>query len=165
LKQVEIERKWDMSANEGVVAGVLGKVGDFEERVKGFDRLLLTLEERSNPHMVGHTEGGRTIRLSLERGTELIDGDVIAVDGDVAIVVAAAPEDIFVVSPRDAVEWGVAGYQLGNLHKQVRFTHDTMLTPADAAVAGILDRLEIPYDRGMTPFVGKRYGSHHHHHD
>lgn len=154
-----------MSSSDGVVSKVLGNVGDFEKKVKGFDRLLLTSEERSNPHLVKRTETGRIIRISLERGTGLVDGDVVAVDGDVAIVVAEATEDLFLVSPRDAIEWGVAGYQLGNLHKQVQFTHDTMLTPADATVAGVLDRLEIPYTRAMTAFVGKRYGSHHHHHD
>ena len=131
------------------------------------DQLLLTSEERSSPHMVGHTEGGRTVRLSLPRGTELNDGDVLALDGDMAIVVTAAPEDLFVVTPRDALEWGVIGYQLGNLHRPVRFTNDMMLTPADPMVADLLNRLKIPYDRRMTPFVGRRYGSHtdHHHHD
>ena len=153
--------------NGGIVTGVLGTIGDFKERVMASDQLLLTSEERSSPHMVGHTEGGRTVRLSLPRGTELNDGDVLALDGDVAIVVTAAPEDLFVVTPRDALEWGVIGYQLGNLHKPVRFTNDMMLTPADPMVADLLNRLKIPYDRRMTPFVGRRYGSHtdHHHHD
>jgi urease accessory protein len=155
-----------MAANQGVVTEVLGTVDGFKEKVKGFDRLLLTSEERSSPHLVGHTEGGRTMRISLPRGSELNDGDVIAVEGDVAIVVAAAPEELFVVSPREAVEWGVAGYQLGNLHKPVRFTHDTMLTPVDATVADVLSQRGIPYERRMTPFVGKRYGAYgvHHHH-
>lgn len=153
--------------NGGIVTGVLGTIGDFKERVMASDQLLLTSEERSSPHMVGHTEGGRTVRLSLPRGTELNDGDVLALDGDVAIVVTAAPEDLFVVTPRDALEWGVIGYQLGNLHRPVRFTNDMMLTPADPMVADLLNRLKIPYDRRMTPFVGRRYGSHtdHHHHD
>ncbi len=154
-----------MSANEGVVTEVLGTEDDFKERVKGFDRLLLTSEERSSPHMVGHTEGGRAMRLSLPRGTELNDGDVLALDGDVAIVVTAAPEDLFVVTPKDALEWGVIGYQLGNLHRPVRFTKDTMLTPADPMVADVLNRLKIPYAKRLTPFVGRRYGSHTGHHE
>lgn len=153
-----------MSANEGMVTEVLGTEDDFKERVKGFDRLLLTSEERSSPHMVGYTEGGRTVRLSLPRGTELNDGDVLTLDGDVAIVVTAAQEDLFVVTPKDALEWGVIGYQLGNLHRPVRFTKDTMLTPADPMVADMFSRLKIPYDKRLTPFVGRRYGSHTGHH-
>lgn len=148
-----------------IVTEVLGTIGDFKEKVTASDQLLLTSEERSSPHMVGHTEGGRTMRLSLPRGTELNDGDVLALDGDVAIVVTAAPEDLFVVTPKDALEWGVIGYQLGNLHRPVRFTKDTMLTPADPMVADMLNRLKIPYDKRLTPFVGRRYGSHTGHHE
>ncbi len=154
-----------MIGEEGVVVEVLGKADDFKENVKGFDRLLLTAEERSSPHMVRQTEGGRNMRLSIPRGIELMDGDVIAVDGEIAIVIAAAPEDLFVVSPRDALEWGVTGYLLGNLHSPVRFNHDSLLTPADSGVAGVLDRLKVPYVQRVTPFTGKRYGAHHHHHD
>jgi urease accessory protein len=103
----------------------------------------------------------------MPRGTELNDGDVLALVDDVAIVVTAAPEDLFVVTPKDALEWGVGGYQLGNLHRPVRFTREMMLTPADPMVGDVLDNLGIPYDRRMTPFVGFRYGSHtsHHQHD
>ena len=155
------------SFNEDVVTRVLGTIDDFKDKVTASDKLSLTSEERLNPHMVGHTEGGRTVRLSLPRGTELNDEDVLALDGDVAIVVASTPEDLLVLTPRDALEWGVAGYQLGNLHKPVRFTNDMMLTPADPMVADLLNRLKIPYDRRTTSFVGRRYGSHidYHHHD
>jgi urease accessory protein len=149
-----------------VITAVLGRIADFEDRVREQDPLLLSSEERASPHMLGHTEGGRSLRISMARGTELNDGDVLALDGEVAIVVQAAAEELFVVSPTDAYTWGVAGYQLGNLHRPVRFTEDAMLTPADAMVADMLGRLAIPYERKTMPFVGKRYGSHiggHHH--
>ena len=82
------------------------------------------------------------------------------------LVVQAAAEELFIVCPNDALSWGVAGYQLGNLHRPVRFGEGAMLTPADAMVADMLGRLDIPYERKTMPFVGKRYGSHtggHHH--
>jgi len=149
-----------------VITGVLGTIADFEERVQQQDPLLLNSEERASPHMLGHTEGGRDLRISMPRGTELNDGDVLALDGDTAIVVQAAPEELFVVSPNTAYSWGVAGYQLGNLHRPVRFTEGAMLTPADAMVADMLERLGIDFERKTMPFIGKRYGSHtggHHH--
>ena len=149
-----------------VITGVLGTITKYKDRVRAQDPLLLNSEERASPHMLGHTEGGRDIRISMPRGTELNDGDVLALDCDVAIVVQAAPEELFVVSPGDAFTWGVAGYQLGNLHRPVRFTGNSMLTPADPMVADMLDRLGIAFERKKMPFVGKRYGSHtgsHHH--
>ena len=149
-----------------VITGVLGTITKYKDRVRAQDPLLLNSEERASPHMLGHTEGGREIRISMPRGTELHDGDVLALDGDVAIVVQAAPEELFVVSPGDSFTWGVAGYQLGNLHRPVRFTGNAMLTPADPMVADMLDRLGIAFERKKMPFVGKRYKSHtrsHHH--
>ncbi len=143
--------------NRDVVTMVLGTLVDFQDQVMAIDRLLLTLLERTSPHMVGHTEGGRTVRISLPRGTELHERDVLAVDGNVAIVVAAATENLIVITPRDALEWGIVGYQVGNLHRQVRFTDEAVLTPADSEVAKLLDRLGIPHDRVMAPFVGKQY--------
>ncbi len=151
----------------GVITEVLGTLDDLEDRVRSEDPLLLTSEQRASPHMVGRTEGGRSLRISLPRGDELNDGDVLAVDGDVAVVVRAAPEALYVIRPKDPVAWGVAGFQIGNLHRPVRFTEDAMLTPADPMVADLLERLGIEYEKRTIPFIGKRYGSHsgHHHHD
>ena len=106
------------------------------------------------------------MRISLPRGTEINDGDVLALEGTTAVVARAAPEALYVVSPGDAYTWGVAGYQLGNLHRPVRFTEDGMLTPADPMVADLLTRLGIAFEERTIPFVGRRYGAHGaHHHD
>ena len=108
------------------------------------------------------------MRISLPRGTEINDGDVLALDGTTAVVARAAPEALYVVRPEDAYTWGVAGYQLGNLHRPVRFTDEGMLTPADPMVADLLTRLGIAFEEQTIPFVGRRYGAHgahHHHHD
>ena len=123
------------------------------------DPLLLTSDERASPHLVRSTVDGRTVRMSLPRESELHGGDVLALEGDVAIVVRAAPEDLFVIEPHDALLWGIAGFQLGNLHRPVRFTDTAMLTPADAMVADVLNRLNIRYARQTIPFEGRRYGS------
>ena len=153
---------------KGLVTEILGNVDDLQDKVKGFDRLFLTSEERSSPHLLGKTEGGRNIRISLPRGTELNDGDVIGLDEDIAVIVAAADEDLFVISPNSPIEGGIAGYQLGNLHRPVRFAENNkILTPFDPIVSDVLDQLRIPYKRLKLPFIGKRYGAHkaHHHHD
>lgn len=151
-----------------LVTEVLGTAADLAPRYRREDPLPLSSEERASPHRLGRTEGGRSVRISLPRGSELQDGDVLAIEGEVAVVVRAAPEQLFLVRPADALGWGVAGFQLGNLHRPVRFTDTALLTPADPMVADLLDRLAIPYERAEAPFVGRRYGSfvgHHHDHD
>jgi len=150
-----------------VITATLGSASALAGQFESEDPLSLTAEERASPHLVGRTEGGRELRISLPRESELQDGDVLSIDGGVAVVVRAAAEPLYVVRPRSSMEWGVAGFQLGNLHRPVRFGDDAMLTPADPMVADLLSRLDIAYEERTIPFVGKRYGSfvgHHHAH-
>ncbi|UBF29995.1 urease accessory protein UreE (plasmid) [Kovacikia minuta CCNUW1] len=137
-----------------VITEVLGTLTDIQP--KHIDPLLLTSEERLSPHGVVYTANQRKLRISLPRSTELQDGDVLAIDGEVAIVVAAAPEDLFVISPANSLDWGMTGFNLGNLHRSVRFTDSAILTPADPLVADLLTRLGIPFERQTIPFVGQR---------
>jgi urease accessory protein UreE len=158
-----------------VVTKIIGTVETLNGHFQREDPLLLTSDERASPHLVGSTVGGRSVRVSLPRESELHSGDVLALEGEVAIVVRAASEDLLVIEPRDALQWGIAGFQLGNLHRPVRFTATAMLTPTDGMVADLLNRLNISYARRTIPFEGKRYGSftghghgaggHHHDHD
>lgn len=150
-----------------VITSSLGSVSELRQSFKQEDPLPLTAEERSSPHLLARSQAGRELRISFPRESELNDGDVLAIEGDVAVVVRAAAETLYVVSPKTAFDWGVAGFQLGNLHRPVRFSEAAMLTPADPMVADILQRLDIAYEEKFIPFTGKRYGSfvgHHHDH-
>jgi urease accessory protein len=152
-----------------VVTRIVGRLADLKDKVTASDPLVLTSEERSSAHFVRSTEQGRTVRVSLPRGTEIADGDVLAIDAGVAVVATAAPEDLLAVTPRGApIDWAAVGYQLGNLHRPMRFAEDRMLTPVDAMVEDLLQRMGVPFQRVRAPFVGRRYGSmtgHHHDHD
>ncbi len=143
-----------------VVTEILGTVADgagpLAAQFVQTDALVLTSEERLSPHGVAYTAGGRKVRLSLPRGLELGDGDVLAIDAGVAIVVTAAPEDVFVVAPASALDWGRVGFNLGNLHRPVRFTETAILTPADPLVADLFQRLGIVFERQTVPFTGQR---------
>jgi len=147
-----------------VIERILDQIDTLTPRPAKRDRLVLSSEERASPHMVAYTESGRAVRMSLQRGSELNEGDVLAIYDDTAIVVAAAEEELFFVRPKDAFDASVAGYQLGNLHRPVRFTREALLTPADPMVADLLQRLGIAFERRRAPFVGARYGAYAAHH-
>lgn len=153
-----------------VITAVVGTIAEMAAPSGGEDALRLTSEERASAHMAAVTEGGRAVKLSLPRGSELSDGDVLAVDGDKMIVVRAANERLFSIAPGSALLWGVAAFHLGNLHRPVRFGDNAMLTPADAKVADVLRGSGITFNTCDAPFVGVRYGSyaghdHDHSHD
>ncbi|MGA0533017.1 hypothetical protein [Hansschlegelia sp. KR7-227] len=132
------------------------------------DALELTSEERASPHFSARTLGGRQVRVSLPRGTELQDGDVLLREGALAVVVRAAAEKLLWLTPRgNDVEWRAACYQLGNLHRPARFLAEGILTPRDPMVLQMLRGLDVAVEEVTRPFVGRRFGAAgaHHHHD
>lgn len=150
-----------------IITSVIGHVSELKAS-KEIDPLELTSDERASPHFAATTRSGREIRISLPRGTELQDGDVLGFDDDTAIVVKAKDEDLLFIKPgSDAIAWWAACYQLGNFHRPARFREDGVLTPNDPLAAQMLQRLGIAVERIHAPFVGRRFGAAgaHHHHD
>jgi len=156
-----------MTTDVPVVASVLGKVAELDPPIETVDPLELTAEQRERAHLRARSTGNRELIISLPRGEELHDGDVIYVEGGVAIVVVAAPEDLLEVRPRTTREWALAPYQLGTLHRPARFLPDAILTPYDRSSEEALRALGVPARRTTCDFVGERSGAlmyHHHRH-
>lgn len=151
-----------------VVTCVVGNVSALENGV-ALDVLALTSAQRASAHFSAQTTNGRTVRVSLPRGSELHEGDVLEVADGVAVVVVAAAEDLLLVKPgADTMMWWVACYQLGNLHRPARFSGNGILTPYDPKALNVLRGFGAVIERVNRPFIGKRFGavqSHHHHHD
>ena len=145
-----------MTTDVPVVAAVLGKLADLNRPVEAVDELALTTAERERAHLRARSRGNRELIISLPRGQELHDGDVVHVEGGVAVVVVAAPEDVLEVRPRTAREWALAAYQLGNLHRPARFLGDAILTPYDRSTAKVLLALGVATRRTTRSFVGER---------
>jgi len=142
-----------------IITEIAATISEFVDQSFEEDRVLLTSEERASPHMKVTSQGGRSLHLSLPRGQELDDGDILQIDGQTLVVVRAAPEQLFVIKPNSSINWAIAGFQLGNLHRPVRFTEDSMLTPEDPMVAEILSKLNINYSQQKVPFSGRRVGA------
>ena len=142
-----------------IITAVIGKRNEIDSKY-GIDPLLLTSDERASAHFLARTASGRIVRVSLPRGTDLQDGDVLAIEGHWAIVVTAAEEDLLFIQPgSDDIHWWAACYQLGNLHRPARFLDDGILTLGDPMVMQILAGLGVRVERVRRPFVGRRFGS------
>jgi urease accessory protein len=132
------------------------------------DEIALTSEERASAHFSALTRDGRQVRVSLPRGSELQDGDVLVRDRNAAVVVRAAKEELLWLTPKgDTVAWSAACYQLGNLHRPARFLDDGVLTPQDMMVLQMMRSLDVSVEQVYRPFIGRRFGAAgaHHHHD
>lgn len=149
----------------GVISSVIGQRSELPVNAE-VDLLELTSEERASPHFAAITGEGRELRVSLPRGSELQDGDILCFDDETAVVVKAKDEDLLLIKPGDdSVLWWAACYQLGNFHRPARFRDDGILTPNDPLAAQMLARLGVQVERLSAPFVGRRFGAagaHHH---
>ncbi|HEV3406795.1 MAG TPA: urease accessory protein UreE, partial [Candidatus Dormibacteraeota bacterium] len=145
-----------MAIGVPVVEAVLGNLTELDRPVEAVDELDLTAEERERAHLRARSRGNRELIISLPRGVELHDGDVVYIEDGVTVVVVAAPEDVLEVSPRTPREWALAAYQLGNLHRPARFLPDAILTPYDRSSAETLRALGVATHRVKRGFVGER---------
>jgi urease accessory protein len=145
-----------MAIGVPVVEAVLGNLTELDRPVEAVDELELTAEERERAHLRARSRGNRELIISLPRGIELHDGDVVYIEDGVAVVVVAAPEDVLEVNPRTPREWALAAYQLGNLHRPARFLPDAILTPYDRPAAETLRGLGVVTRRVRRGFVGER---------
>ena len=159
-----------------VVEHVIGKLADLRPAPSSVDTVSLSAEQRERPHLRVRSEQGRELVISLPRGAELDEGDVLATDEGVVVAVSAALEDLIEVRPISARQWAMSSNQLGNLHRPVRFLAETMLTPYDHILDHVLHDMEVPFKRVERGFVGERvpafsgghghgHGPGHHHHD
>jgi urease accessory protein len=153
-----------MATDVPIVEAVLGNLTELDQPVEAVDELELTTEERERAHLRARSRGNRELIISLPRGEELHDGDVVYLEDGVAVVVAAAPEDVLEVNPRTPREWALAAYQLGNLHRPARFLPDAILTPYDRSSAEMLRALGVATHRVKRGFVGERCRTLTHHH-
>lgn len=148
------------------MTAVLGTLANLDRPIEAVDEIALTATERERAHLRVRSKGNRELIISLPRGEELHDGDIVRIDSDVAIVVVAALEDVLEVRPRTTKEWALAAYQLGNLHRPARFLDDAILTPYDRSSADALRALGVPTRQTTRGFVGERCRAlAHHPHD
>jgi urease accessory protein len=123
-------------------------------RAYALDTMTLGWEARTHVHGRRTTDGGVEFGTSLPRATVLRDGDCFVLDPERLVVsVIAKPEAVFVVEPRDAQEWGLFAYHIGNRHQPLMITEHALVCPVAPGVAQLLDQHHMPYRPDRQPFT------------
>ena len=91
------------------------------------DVVKLDWEARQKCRQRLKTEAGREEGLALPTGTVIYPGDILFQDAVVEIVVEALPEKVFVLRPERIEDYGLACYQIGNLHRPIAFDDGAIL--------------------------------------
>ncbi|GAA5500906.1 urease accessory protein UreE [Deinococcus xinjiangensis] len=98
---------------------------------------------------------GAELLLALPTGTVLMPGSVLETRDGLSYVVAAAPEDVAVISPRSISEAARVAHAVGNLHRDFIEDNGVFLVLWDAPIELLLTRLGVHFERETRPFHGR----------
>jgi urease accessory protein len=118
------------------------------------DTVTLGWEDRTHVHGRRQTDGGVEFATSLPRGTVLRAGDWLVLEAErLLVAVVERAEAVFVVEPRDAPEWALFAYHIGNRHQPVMITAGALVCPDVPGVEALLQQHRMPYVRAAAPFT------------
>ena len=153
-----------------IIESILGNIKEYAVGDRRLEKVVLDRDGLSKPHQKLKTQSGESFGLSLPHGAALSPGDVIFADEDRVIAVELAPEDALVIRPAGQMQWARAAYNIGNMHQRAFIQEDCIITPYDAILQSIMQKLHVPCERTVCPIDGVRAnvsqseGHHHHHH-
>ena len=120
----------------------------------GRDTITLGWEARLKARGRRRSDGGVEFGTSLPRGVILRAGDCLLLEPPRLVVgVIEQPEPVCVIEPRNASEWGLFAYHLGNGHQPLMITEGRLICPNVAGVESLLQHYRIPYVRAQLPFT------------
>ena len=122
----------------------------------------MTAHDRRRVRRMIEAPDGVRFPLELPTGTILQPGQVLHQDDERVYVVAAAPEEVLVISPRTFAEAARVGHLVGNLHRDIEVDGETVIALADTALADRLRRADVPFVEGQRAFHGRAPGEHAH---
>lgn len=122
----------------------------------------MTAHDRRRVRRLIEAPDGARFPLELATGTVLQPGQVLHREGARAYVVAAAPENVLVISPRGIAEAARVGHLIGNLHRDLEADGGEIVALADSALAERLRRAGVPYVEDQRAFHGRAPGEHAH---
>jgi urease accessory protein len=122
----------------------------------------MTAHDRRRVRRIVEAPDGTKFPLELPTGTVLHPGQELHRDGSRTYVVAAAPEDVLVIRPRDLAEAARMGHLIGNLHRNLEADGGEVVALADAALAERLRRAGVPFTEERRAFHGRAPGEHAH---
>lgn len=115
----------------------------------------LTAADRRRVRRRLRAPDGAELLLAYPTGTVLTTGRVLEERGGVSYVVAAAPEEVAVITPRTLGEAARVAHAIGNLHRDLVEDGPVFLALWDAPLELLLTRLGVPFTRETRPFLGR----------
>jgi len=132
------------------------------------DTVVLAHDERHLRRKLLHLANGDMVMLDLKEPVLFSHGDLLVLDSGDVIEIAAAPEKLFEISPRDRVHLLELAWHLGNRHLAAQIEEDRILILRDHVIRAMLEGLGAGVAEVTEPFQPVRgayhaSGGHNHH--
>jgi urease accessory protein len=129
--------------------GYHARLHELEHR-DGIEFLYIPPDEAGGRRFRLTTDRGTDCAVSLDRGEDLVDGALLFIDADRAVIARFGEQTVLRLSPVDAAAALKLGWNAGNLHWRVRFDGDCLVVLVDGAKADYRARIAQLLDDGAV---------------
>ena len=126
---------------------ILGNIKDMEDIHCHVERIYLESDELLKRVLRVTSDHGHEYGISLPKGSEMRDGDILFNDGHNMVVISVKEDDVIVITPRDINEMGEIAHNLGNKHLPVQIEDGKIIIQYDYLVEKFLQDLQINFGR------------------
>lgn len=132
------------------------------------DTISLPHDLRHLRRKVLHLSNGEMVMLDLKEAVLFADGDRLILEDGSNVAIAAAPEKLFEIKPRDPLHLIELAWHLGNRHLSAQIEEGRILILRDHVIRQMLEGLGATIAEVEEPFHPVRgayhaHGSHDHH--
>ena len=111
------------------------------------ERIYLESDELLKRVLRVTSDHGHEYGISLPKGSEMKDGDILFNDGHNIIVISVKEDDVIVITPRDINEMGEIAHNLGNKHLPVQIEDGKIIIQYDYLIEKFLQDLKVNFER------------------
>lgn len=126
---------------------ILGNIKDMEDIHCHVERIYLESDELLKRVLRVTSDHGHEYGISLPKGSEMRDGDILFNDGHNMVIISVKEDDVIVITPRDINEMGEVAHNLGNKHLPVQIEDGKIIIQYDYLVEKFLQDLQINFER------------------
>ena len=126
---------------------ILGNIKDMTDIHCHIERIYLESDELLKRVLRVTSDHGHEYGISLPKGSEMKDGDILFNDGHNIVVISVKEDDVIVITPRDINEMGEITHNLGNKHLPVQIEDGKIIIQYDYLIEKFLQDLKVNFER------------------
>ncbi|MGX4598649.1 hypothetical protein [Faecalimicrobium sp. JNUCC 81] len=127
------------------IVGNINKISNLEDF--HMEMIYLNSEDLLKRILRVKSDHNREYGISLKKGKNLKDGDLLYNENNKLIVVKVNSEDVLIIKPSNITEMGIIAHNLGNRHLQAQFEDGKMIVQYDSLVEEKLKKDNLNYSR------------------